>query len=50
MKICFEEEKEKLNVWKLPLKEAVQMVMDGKITDAISVAGLLKAALVLKIQ
>lgn len=43
------EETEKLNVWKLPLKEAVQMVMDGKITDAISVAGLLKAALILKI-
>jgi 8-oxo-dGTP pyrophosphatase MutT (NUDIX family) len=33
-----------LKVWKLPLSEAVQMVMDGKITDAISVAGLLKVA------
>jgi len=38
------EETEDLKVWKLPLKEAVQMVMDNRITDAISVAGLLKAA------
>lgn len=38
------EETEQLVVKKLPLKEAVEWVMDGKITDSISVAGLLKVA------
>jgi 8-oxo-dGTP pyrophosphatase MutT (NUDIX family) len=38
-----EEETEELKVWKLPLKEAIEMVMDNRITDAISVGGLLKA-------
>jgi len=38
------EETEDLRLWKLPLSEAVQLVMDNRITDAISVAGLLKAA------
>ena len=38
------EETEQLIVKKLPLSEAVAMVMDGKITDAISVAGILKVA------
>ncbi|MFD2786524.1 NUDIX domain-containing protein [Hymenobacter rubripertinctus] len=38
------EETEDLRLWKLPLAEAVQLVMDNRITDAISVAGLLKAA------
>jgi 8-oxo-dGTP pyrophosphatase MutT (NUDIX family) len=33
-----------LKVWKLPLAEAVDLVMQGKITDAITVAGLLKVA------
>ncbi|GAB2965955.1 hypothetical protein GCM10027048_40020 [Hymenobacter coalescens] len=41
------EETEELHLWKLPLAEAVQMVMDNRITDAISVAGLLKAERVL---
>ena len=41
------EETEDLRIWKLPLAEAVQMVMDNRITDAISVAGLLKAEKVL---
>ena len=36
------EETEELHVHKLPLDEAVQRVMDGEITDAVSVAGLLK--------
>ncbi len=40
------EESEELCVRRLPLEEAVQMVIDGVITDAISVAGLLKLALV----
>ena len=36
------EDTEDIKVWKLPLTEAVQLIMDGKITDAISIAGLLK--------
>ncbi|WP_224996713.1 NUDIX hydrolase [Cesiribacter sp. SM1] len=38
------EETEQLVVKKLSLKEAVAWVMEGKITDSISVAGLLKVA------
>ena len=38
------EETEDLQLRKLPLKEAVEMVMRDEITDAISVAGILKAA------
>ncbi|MCB2407506.1 NUDIX domain-containing protein [Hymenobacter lucidus] len=41
------EETEDLRLWKLPLAEAVAMAMDNRITDAISVAGLLKAERVL---
>jgi 8-oxo-dGTP pyrophosphatase MutT (NUDIX family) len=37
------EESEDLRVWKLPLAQAVALVMNDEITDAISVAGLLKA-------
>ena len=37
------EESEDLRVWKLPLAQAVALVMSDDITDAISVAGLLKA-------
>lgn len=37
------EDTEDLQIRKLPLSEAVQLVMDGKITDAISIAALLKA-------
>lgn len=33
-----------LKVWKLPLKEALNMVLDGKITDSMSVMALLKVA------
>jgi 8-oxo-dGTP pyrophosphatase MutT (NUDIX family) len=33
-----------LKVWKLPLAEALQMVQDGKITDSLSVIGILKVA------
>jgi len=39
------EETEAITVMKLPLAAAVTMVMDGRITDAISAAGLLKLAL-----
>jgi len=38
------EETEKITVLKLPLIEAIQKVMDGEITDGISIAGLLKVA------
>lgn len=37
------EETEDLKLWKLPFTEAVKMAMDDRITDAISVAALLKA-------
>ena len=39
-----EETEADLKVWKLPLKDALQMVLDGKITDGMSVMGLLKVA------
>ncbi|GAC1372405.1 MAG: hypothetical protein NVS3B25_32980 [Hymenobacter sp.] len=41
------EETEDLRLWKLPLAEAVHLVMTDRITDGISVAGLLKAEKVL---
>ncbi|MFN3404701.1 MAG: NUDIX domain-containing protein [Cytophagaceae bacterium] len=43
------EETEELFVKKLPLKEAVEMVMSGEITDSLSIAGILKAARLLNI-
>ncbi len=39
------EDTEKLEVRRLPLTEAVQMVLEGKITDALSVAALLRVKL-----
>ncbi|MDF3128688.1 NUDIX hydrolase [Kiritimatiellaeota bacterium B1221] len=41
------EPSEQLTLKRLPLAEAVEMVMTGRITDAISVAGLLRAERVL---
>lgn len=41
---ALEETEADLKVWKLPLKDALQMVLDGKITDSISVMALLKVA------
>ena len=38
------EETEELRIWKLPLAEAVDMVMASRITDALSVSGLLMVA------
>lgn len=38
------EDTERLEVRKLPLRDALRMVMDGAITDSMSVAGLLKLA------
>lgn len=31
-----------MKVWKLPFREALQLVLDGKITDSLSVMGILK--------
>lgn len=39
-----EETEADMKLWKLPLKEAVNMVTEGKITDGLSVMGLLMAA------
>jgi len=44
------EETERLEVRKLPLRDAMRMVMDGAITDAMSVAGLLKLAVLGRIS
>ena len=41
------EETEDLRLWKLPLAHAIELCMADRITDAISVAGLLKAEKVL---
>ncbi len=38
------EDTEDLRIWKLPLAEAVDMVMSSRITDALSVSGLLMVA------
>lgn len=41
------EETEELNVRRVHLKEAVEMVMNSTITDSLSIAGILKAARIL---
>ncbi|HET8860924.1 NUDIX hydrolase [Marivirga sp.] len=41
------EDTEDLKIKKLPLEEAFQMVLDGKITDSISMAALLKLKVIL---
>ena len=41
------EEVEELLIKKLPLEEAIERVLSGEITDAISVAGLLKLQLLI---
>jgi 8-oxo-dGTP pyrophosphatase MutT (NUDIX family) len=41
------EDTEDLRIKKLPFAEAINMVMDGKITDGITIAGLLKAKIIL---
>jgi 8-oxo-dGTP pyrophosphatase MutT (NUDIX family) len=38
------EETEQLQIMKLPVADAIQMVLDGRITDSLSVMGLLKVA------
>nr|WP_143962097.1 NUDIX hydrolase [Litoribacter populi] len=44
------EETEELHIKKLKLSEAIDMVMDGKITDSISIAGLLKVSRLLDVK
>ena len=44
-----EETEADMKTWKLPLREALQMVIDGKITDSLSVMGLLAVARIKKI-
>ena len=39
-----EETEADLRVWKLPLKEALKMVLEGKITDSMSIMAILKVA------
>lgn len=39
-----EETEADLKVWKLPLKDALDMVLEGKITDSMSIMGILKVA------
>lgn len=43
------DETEDLQIKKLPLTEAIEMVMRGKIIDSLSVAGLLKAKILLQL-
>ena len=38
------EETEELSIKKIHLKEVVDLIMDGKITDSLTIAGILKAA------
>ncbi len=40
-----EETEADMKVWKLPFSEALQMVLDGKITDSLTVMGILKVNL-----
>jgi 8-oxo-dGTP pyrophosphatase MutT (NUDIX family) len=44
-----EETEADLKVWKLPLRDALQMVLDGRITDSLSVMGLLMTARLKKV-
>lgn len=44
------EETEDLHIKRVPFQEAVRMAMNNEITDAISVAGILKVALLLQQQ
>lgn len=38
-----------LKVWKLPFRDALEMVLDGRITDSLSVMGILAVARIKKI-
>jgi 8-oxo-dGTP pyrophosphatase MutT (NUDIX family) len=41
---ALEETEADLKVWKLPLKDALEMVLSGKITDGMSIMAILKVA------
>ncbi|WP_421893582.1 NUDIX domain-containing protein [Marinoscillum sp.] len=43
------EETEDLRIWKLPFSEAHQMVLDGEITDSLSMVAILKLGRMLRI-
>lgn len=45
-----EESESDIQVKKTPLTHAIQMVMDGEITDSLTIAGLLKAKILLDID
>lgn len=45
--IAMPEETEQLRIKKLPFEEAYQMVLNGEITDSVSVAAILKAKIIL---
>jgi len=38
-----------MKVWKLPFSDAIRMVLDGKITDSLSVMGILRVARILNL-
>jgi hypothetical protein len=42
-----EETEADMKVWKLPFKEALHLVLEGKITDSLSVMGILRVARIL---
>ncbi|MBS1490952.1 MAG: NUDIX hydrolase [Bacteroidetes bacterium] len=44
-----EETEADMKIWKLPFAEALQMVMNGKITDSLSMMGILKVARLLNL-
>ncbi|MCS6832675.1 MAG: NUDIX hydrolase [Flammeovirgaceae bacterium] len=39
---------EKLQIWKMPFEQALQMALNGHITDSLSLAGIFKLALLMK--
>jgi 8-oxo-dGTP pyrophosphatase MutT (NUDIX family) len=39
---------ERLQIWKIPFKQALEMAIEGEITDSLSLAGIFKLALLLK--
>ena len=42
------DETEDLEIRKLPFREAYEMVLEGKITDSLSVAGIMRARILMK--
>ncbi len=44
------DETEDLKIIKIPLEQAIEMVMDGRITDSLSIAGILKIGRILNLK